>query len=206
MEKSVKRMYPSFLISLASDMLPQPCRRRWPDRATLRSGISQPSASTVAASMASAHAHVRLRRRACRTAHMGLTPTAPLTATLALTSLWLRGMHGRMWMCRRSLCLVKGRKIGLRRRYALKEGASTVAVGVGAGWRQQRRRVGRAVGEARVARCQGEGRATCRGCAREDQKVYARGGGGGCRAVRGKAAHGASRLGNRTLRQLGRML
>ena len=76
-------------------------------------------------------------------------------------------------MCGRSLCLVKGRKIGLRRRYALREGASAVAVGVGAWWRQQRRRVGRAVGEARVARCQGEGRATCRGCAREDQKAAA---------------------------------
>jgi len=177
MEKSVKRMYASFLISLASDMLAQLCRRRWLDHATLRSGISQPSASTVAASMVSAHAHVRLRRRAWRTAHMVLTPAASLTATLASTVLWLRGMQGRMWMCGRSLCLVKGRKTSLRRRYALREGASAAAVGVGAGWRQQRRRVGRAVGEARVPRCQGEGRVTCRGCAREDQKVYAGGGG-----------------------------
>ena len=86
------------------------------------------------------------------------------------------------------------------------EGASAVAVSVGAGWRQQQRRMGRVVGEARIAWCQGEGRATCRGCAHEDQKVYARSGRGGCRALRGKAAHGASRLGNRTLRQLGRML
>ena len=54
-----------------------------------------------------------------------------------------------MSMCERSLCLVKGWKNGLRRSLwstgrgcALREGASAVAVGMGARWRWQRRRVG----------------------------------------------------------------
>jgi len=47
-----------------------------------------------------------------------------------------RGRHGRMWMYGGSLCHVKGWKTGRRWKYAVREGASVVAVtvGMGAGW------------------------------------------------------------------------
>jgi len=45
-----------------------------------------------------------------------------------------------MSMYRRSLYRAKGREDGPRRRYALMESASAVAVGISAGWRRQRRR------------------------------------------------------------------
>ena len=51
--------------------------------------------------------------------------------------------------------------------------------------------------------CEGEGGVACGGCACQDRGVYAGGDGGGCRALGGETAHGASRLGNRTLGQLG---
>jgi len=49
-----------------------------------------------------------------------------------------RGRRGRMWMYGRSLCRVKGWKTGWRWKYAVREGASAVAVavGMGAGWRR----------------------------------------------------------------------
>ena len=56
-----------------------------------------------------------------------------------------------MSTCGMSLCRVKGWKNGLRRRYALREVASAVAVGMGAGWRRPWPRVGWAVEEAHIA-------------------------------------------------------
>jgi len=106
-------------------------------------------------------------------------------------------------MCGRSLCLEKGWKIGLRRRYALRERASTAAVGMDAGWRRQQRRVGWSGGGTR------------RVFVKEREELFAEGvrvrtgdftpETGGRGTLQGGTAHGASGLGKRMLGQHGWM-
>jgi len=59
--------------------------------------------------------------------------TASLQATLASTLLWLRGRRGRMWTCRRSLCLVKGWKSRLSTEVRAEGGRERGCGGYGCG-------------------------------------------------------------------------